>query len=57
MSRIVHLNGVFLPESEAKLPIFDRGLLFADAVYEGLGVLDGQITFPIHAPRPYPIPA
>ncbi|MEO0751453.1 MAG: D-amino acid aminotransferase [Pseudomonadota bacterium] len=43
MTRTVWLNGAFMPEDEAKLPIFDRGLLFADAVYEGLGVLDGQI--------------
>ena len=43
MSRIVYLNGAFVPEAEAKLPIFDRGLLFADAVYEGFGILDGQI--------------
>jgi D-alanine transaminase len=52
MSRIVWLNGAYLPEGEAKLPIFDRGLLFADAVYEGLGVLDGQIIdFPHHMSR------
>ncbi len=52
MSRIVYLNGAFVPETEAKLPIFDRGLLFADAVYEGLGVLDGQIIdFPKHMAR------
>lgn len=44
MTRIVYLNGAFLPEADAKLPIFDRGLLFADAVYEGLGVLDGQVV-------------
>ena len=44
MTRIVYLNGAFIPESEAKLPIFDRGLLFADAVYEGLGVLDGEVV-------------
>ena len=44
MSRTVYLNGEFLPEEQAKLPIFDRGLLFADAVYEGLGVLDGQVV-------------
>ena len=44
MVRTVWLNGDFLPEDQAKLPIFDRGLLFADAVYEGLGVLDGQIV-------------
>ena len=43
MPRTVWLNGAFMPEDEAQLPIFDRGLLFADAVYEGLGVLDGHI--------------
>ena len=42
--RIVFLNGKFLPEATASLPIFDRGLLFADAVYEGFGILDGQIV-------------
>ena len=42
--RIVFLNGKFVPEAEASLPIFDRGLLFADAVYEGFGILDGQIV-------------
>ncbi|MEM7732232.1 MAG: D-amino acid aminotransferase [Pseudomonadota bacterium] len=52
MTRTVWLNGAFIPEVEAKLPIFDRGLLFADAVYEGLGVLDGQIIdFPHHIAR------
>jgi D-alanine transaminase len=44
MTRIVYLNGAFVPDHAASLPIFDRGLLFADAVYEGLGVLDGQIV-------------
>ncbi len=43
MSRTVYINGEFVPEQRASVPIFDRGLLFADAVYEGLGVLDGQI--------------
>lgn len=42
--RIVFLNGKFVPEAEASLPILDRGLLFADAVYEGFGILDGQIV-------------
>ena len=42
--RIVFLNGDYLPESRASLPIFDRGLLFADAVYEGFGILDGKIV-------------
>lgn len=52
MSRTVWLNGAFMPEEKAQLPIFDRGLLFADAVYEGFGVLDGRIIdFPFHMQR------
>ncbi|MFT4715837.1 MAG: D-alanine transaminase [Paracoccaceae bacterium] len=43
MSRTIYLNGEFMAEDQAKISIFDRGLLFSDAVYEGLGVLDGQI--------------
>ena len=39
--RIVYINGNYVLESEAKLSIFDRGLLFADSVYEGFGILDG----------------
>ena len=42
--RIIYLNGDFIAESHAKLSVFDRGLLFADAVYEGFGILDGQIV-------------
>ena len=52
MERIVFLNGDFVPESNAKLSIFDRGLLFADAVYEGFGVIDSQIVdFEYHINR------
>ena len=50
--RIIYLNGDYLAESDAKLPVFDRGLLFADAVYEGFGILDGQIVdFIYHVER------
>ena len=42
--RIIYLNGNYLAESEAKLSVLDRGLLFADAVYEGFGILDGQLV-------------
>ena len=52
LDRIVYLNGEFIKAGEAKLSIFDRGLLFADAVYEGLGVLDGRIIdFEMHHGR------
>ncbi|HEY8380898.1 MAG TPA: D-amino-acid transaminase [Microvirga sp.] len=43
MSRIVFLNGSFLPADEARVPVMDRGFLFADGVYEGMGVLDGRL--------------
>jgi predicted flap endonuclease-1-like 5' DNA nuclease len=33
MSRIVYVNGAYLPEEEAKISVFDRGFLFADGVY------------------------
>ena len=32
MSRIVYVNGQYLPEEEAKVSIFDRGFLMADGV-------------------------
>lgn len=44
LDQIVFLNGAYLKGREAKISIFDRGLLFADAVYEGLGVLDSRVV-------------
>ena len=43
MSRIVYVNGDFVPEEEAKVSIFDRGFLFADGVYEVTSVLEGKL--------------
>ncbi len=43
MSRIVYVNGEFLPEESATVSIFDRGFLFADGVYEVSPVLKGQM--------------
>ncbi len=52
MSRIVYVNGDYLPEGEAKISIFDRGFLMADGVYEVTSVLDGKlIDFAGHAKR------
>ena len=52
LDRIVYLNGDFIEARNAKLSIFDRGLLFADAVYEGMGVLNGHIIdFDMHYKR------
>lgn len=50
--RIVYVNGEFKPEAEAKVSVFDRGFLFADAVYEGIAVIDGKlIDFAGHMAR------
>ncbi len=43
MSRTVYVNGAFVPEEEAKISVFDRGFLFADAVYEVTAVMDGKL--------------
>ncbi|WP_282093128.1 D-amino-acid transaminase [Epibacterium ulvae] len=52
MTRTVYVNGEYLPETEAKVSIFDRGFLFADAVYEVTSILDGKlIDFEGHAVR------
>lgn len=52
MTRTVYCNGEFMPETEAKVSIFDRGFLFADAIYEVTSVLNGKlIDFEGHAKR------
>ncbi len=52
MSRIVYVNGDYLPEEEAKISVFDRGFLFSDGVYEVVSVLDGKlIDNPAHMRR------
>lgn len=43
MSRIVYVNGDYVPEGEAKVSIFDRAFLMADGVYEVTSVLDGKL--------------
>jgi D-alanine transaminase len=44
MSRTVYLNGEYLPEEAAKISVFDRGFLFADAVYEVTAVVNSKLV-------------
>ncbi len=44
MSRTVYVNGEYLPEEQASVSVFDRGFLFADAVYEVSSVLGGRMV-------------
>jgi branched-chain amino acid aminotransferase len=39
----VYINGKFVPESEAKVSVFDRGYLYGDGVFEGIRGYNGRI--------------
>jgi len=41
--RIAYVNGRYLPHAQAGVHIEDRGLQFADAIYEVFGVIDGSV--------------
>jgi D-alanine transaminase len=43
LDQIAYVNGAFVPMSEAKVSILDRGFLFADGIYEVAAVLDGKL--------------
>lgn len=52
MSRIVYVNGNYVPENEATVSVFDRGFVMADAIYEVTAVMDGKmIEFDGHMAR------
>jgi len=40
---LIYINGEFYPESEAKISVFDHGLLYGDGVFEGIRAYDGRI--------------
>jgi D-alanine transaminase len=42
VGRIAYVNGRYLPHSHAAVHIEDRGLQFADAIYEVVGLVDGR---------------
>lgn len=36
MSLLIYVNGEFVPEVEAKISVFDHGLLYGDGIFEGI---------------------
>jgi len=44
LDQVAYVNGSFVPLSEAKVSILDRGFLFADGIYEVSAVLDGKLV-------------
>src|SRR5437762_6450203 len=43
LEQIAYVNGSFVPLSDAKISVLDRGFLFADGIYEVSAVLDGKL--------------
>jgi len=41
-NQLVYLNGEFLPQDQARVPVLDRGFLFGDGVYEVIPVYGGR---------------
>jgi branched-chain amino acid aminotransferase len=43
MSRQVYIGGKFFPQEDAKISVFDHGLLYGDGVFEGLRSYGGKV--------------
>ncbi len=43
MELLVYIDGRFVPESEAKISVFDHGFLYGDGVFEGIRAYDGRV--------------
>ncbi len=43
MELMVYVDGKFVPQSEAKISVFDHGLLYGDGVFEGIRAYNGRI--------------
>ena len=43
MPRIVFMNDRLVPEEEARVSVFDHGLLYGDGVFEGLRSYSGRV--------------
>jgi D-alanine transaminase len=48
VSRIAYVNGQYLPQDQAMVPIEDRGYQFSDGVYEVCEVFDGALIDESH---------
>ncbi len=39
----IYIDGEFLPQSEAKISVFDHGLLYGDGIFEGIRFYNGRV--------------
>jgi branched-chain amino acid aminotransferase len=40
---LIYLDGKLVPESEAKVSVFDHGLLYGDGCFEGIRIYNGRV--------------
>ena len=40
---LIYIDGEFLPQAEAKVSVFDHGLLYGDGVFEGIRSYNGRV--------------
>ena len=43
MSRQIYINGTYYSKEDAKISVFDHGLLYGDGVFEGLRAYNGKV--------------
>lgn len=43
MYMLIYIDGEFLPKAEAKVSVFDHGLLYGDGVFEGIRSYNGRV--------------
>lgn len=43
MSRIIYIDGEYVNEDEAKVSVFDHGLLYGDGIFEGIRAYNGRV--------------
>jgi branched-chain amino acid aminotransferase len=50
----IYMNGVLVPQEEAKVSVFDHGLLYGDGVFEGIRCYNGRVfALDAHVERLY----
>jgi branched-chain amino acid aminotransferase len=54
MGLLIYVDGELLPQEQAKISVFDHGLLYGDGVFEGIRVYNGRVfRLPEHLKRLY----
>src|SRR5208337_712363 len=43
LSMMIYIDGQFLPREQAKISVFDHGLLYGDGVFEGIRAYNGRV--------------